>query len=65
MFGRTGGRELYGSLVGTVWGECILINRTRTKRYSMDRLNRSYGCAQRGYKDRIDHGDDNINARVG
>ena len=58
MFGRTGGRELYGSLVRTVWGECILIDRTRTKRYSMDRLNR-------GYKDRIDHGDDNLNARVG
>ena len=43
----------------------IWIKGTRTKRYSMDRLNRSYGCAQRGYKDRIDHGDDNINASVG
>ena len=43
----------------------IWIKGTRTKRYSMDRLNRSYGCVQRGYKDRIDHGDDNIYASVG
>ena len=65
MFGRTVGGELYSSLVRTVWGECIWIKGTRPKRYSMDRLNRSYGCVQRGDKDRIDHGDDNINARVG
>ena len=46
MFGRTVGGELYSSLVRTVWGECIWIKGTRTKRYSIDRLNRSYGCVQ-------------------